>query len=176
VVHVVLLGLMGVGKTTVGDLLADRLHCPHRDSDRDIEARTGRTGRQIAEHNGVDALHQLEIELLLDALEAEVPAVISAAGFVVESHRCRHALGLRATSVWLDLPVQEVLARMHTGHHRRDMTDDEVRDLAARREPLFRAVADVVVDARFTPVAIVDEVMNQLMPDGAPSSAPESGS
>jgi shikimate kinase len=160
--HVVILGLMGVGKTTVGELLAHRLGWPVRDSDRDIEARTGRTGRQIASEDGVDVLHQLETDVFLDAVAAPEPAVVLAAGYVVESVPCREAIEQRTTAVWLELPLPEVLIRMHTGHHRRDVSEAELQDQAHRREPLFRQLADIVVDARHRPDTIVDEVLAGL--------------
>ncbi|HEY4752428.1 MAG TPA: shikimate kinase, partial [Candidatus Limnocylindrales bacterium] len=66
--HVVLLGTMGSGKTTVGRLLAERLGRPLRDSDPEIEAATGYTAREIRDRDGPDALHDLEARLLLSTL------------------------------------------------------------------------------------------------------------
>ncbi len=156
--HVVILGLMATGKTTVGDLLAARVGRPMRDSDRDIELRTGHTGREITAAQGVDALHHLEEEVLLDALAADEPTVICAAAWVVEAERCRAAIAERATAVWLDLPVSAILDRIDAQRHRRPVTAAELQELATRRAPLFRAVADLVVDAGQPAEAIVEEV------------------
>ena len=66
--HIVVIGAMGSGKTTVGERLAGALDRAFHDSDRSIESRTGRSGREIAETDGVDALHDLEKEVLLDSV------------------------------------------------------------------------------------------------------------
>ncbi len=157
--HVVILGMMGAGKTTIADLLAARIGRPHRDSDRDIETITGRTGRQIATENGVAELHRLEEEVLLNALESTESNIISGAGWVIESPRCRAAIRLGATAVWLRLPPEDVRRRMDVSSHRRDLTTEELRQLIVRREPLLLELADVIVDARRTPSDIVDELI-----------------
>src|SRR4029079_2295269 len=76
VTHVVIVGLMGSGKTTVGRELAARLGWPLRDSDREIEAATGHTVRALRDEIGVDAMHELEARQLLDALSSPGPAVV----------------------------------------------------------------------------------------------------
>src|SRR5438046_697618 len=90
--HIVLVGLMGAGKTTVGRRLAGYLGWPWRDSDLDIEADTGSTVRELREGAGVDAMHALEAAQLLHALAETDPSVISAAASVVDSAVCRRAL------------------------------------------------------------------------------------
>ncbi len=158
--HVVLLGMMGAGKTTVGDLLARQMDRPHRDSDRDIQIRTGRTGRQISTDDGVEELHRLEEEVLLDALASDQLCIVSAAGWVVESPRCREAIHRTATAVWLRLSPEALRTRMDQGTHRRDLSNEELTRLLARREPQLHALADVVVDATTAP----DEIVSELVP------------
>ena len=159
--HVVVMGLMGAGKSTVAEALARRLSRPWRDSDRDIEARTGRTGREIAAQQGVDELHRLEEAVLLDAL-AELPdQVIAAAGWVVESTRCRAALE-PATVVFLDVEPAELQRRMASGRHRRALSTDELDRLVAARSPLFHQVADLVVDANGRPGDVVETILGSL--------------
>ena len=100
--HVVLVGLMGSGKTTTGRILARRLRRPLFDSDQLVEARTGRTVREIFEADGEDAYRTLETAALLDALAEPEPAVIAAAGGVVIREENRRALrDAGALVVWL---------------------------------------------------------------------------
>ena len=155
--------MMGVGKSTVAALLAARLGRPHRDSDRDIESLTGRTGRQIAADDGVDELHRLEEEVLLEALGSTQPSVVSAAGWVIESPRCRAAIQREAVSVWLRLSADDLRTRMNEGVHRRDLSADELAQLFIRREPLLQELADLVVDARRAPHDIVDELASTFV-------------
>jgi shikimate kinase len=154
--HIVVLGLMGAGKSTLASALSDRLDMPWRDSDRDIETLTGRTGRQLSADPtvGVDGLHQLEEAILLGALATPDPTVISAAGWVVESPLCRTIMRHRAMVVWLEAPAPVLVERMQTAAHRRPVSLADVEQLVARREPLFQAVADHVFDAT-TPVDVI---------------------
>src|SRR5689334_14413518 len=66
--HVVLMGLMGSGKSTVGRPLAARLDRPFVDNDDRLAARTGQTAREVAAAEGADALHAREAAVLVDAL------------------------------------------------------------------------------------------------------------
>src|SRR5215217_434800 len=100
--HLVLVGMMAVGKTTVGRRVAEALGRPFSDSDELVEARTGRTVRDIFAVDGEAAYRVLETAALMEALEAGAPQVIAAAGGVVLAAANRAALrrpGVRV--VWL---------------------------------------------------------------------------
>jgi shikimate kinase len=148
--HVVIVGSMAVGKTTVGRALAARLGRPFRDSDADLSATRGLTGRALAEHEGVDALHRWEAQDLLAELAATEPAVVAAAASVVDDAACLAALR-DPFVVWLRAPAA-VLARRMAGNsgaddHRRPVGDAAaVAALEAERARRFGAVADLTVD------------------------------
>lgn len=143
--HVVFVGQMGVGKSTVGTALADELGRVHADCDEDLELATGATAADYAASHGLAALHEREAGVLVERLRERRGLVISAAASVVESPECRRRLGRRALVVWLDAPPLDVAARVGRGAHRRPLTDDEVVDLDARRRPLYGEVADLTV-------------------------------
>ncbi len=169
--HGVIMGMMGAGKTTVGRLVADRLGWVYRDSDDDIEARTGMTGGAFAAEYGVAALHDLEEQVLLEALARLTPGIIGASGWTVESERCRQVLADRALVVWLALPTPELVRRMTTGEHRRHIDPDEFEALCSRREHAFRSVADLRLDARRPPGELADEA-RELLTAPATESGP----
>jgi shikimate kinase len=142
---------MGAGKSEVGRRLSARLGWPWRDSDRDIEARTGMTVRQLRDRDGVDGMHAVEAQHLLDALAEPGPSVISAAASTVEMPECRNALEAPDVAViWLRASP-EVLARRFASadKHRPEFGDSPATFLteqAARRDPLFASLGPVVID------------------------------
>ncbi len=160
----VIMGPMGIGKTTLADGLAEALDRPLRDSDRDIETLFGRPGRDIAAADGVDALHDLEAAVLLGALASSEPTVICAAGWVVEDERCQQALARRANVVVLDLPTEALTERLAAANdeHRRPMTAEEIEALAVQRRPLYERAAGRWLDAGRSPQELAAEVVAWL--------------
>lgn len=152
--HIVVVGQMGVGKSTLATALAEEFGRDHLDSDVTIEERTGRTGREIATRDGVAALHDLELEVLRDHLAQDVPAVVSAAASVLDAAAGRRALA-DPTVLWLDLPVPDLLDRIERGPHRRSITLEALAALDRRRRPHLEQVADLHLDASRPP----DEVL-----------------
>jgi shikimate kinase len=139
---------MAVGKTTVGRRLAARLGRPFRDSDDDLQRRQGRTGRELAEAEGVAALHRWEATHLSQSVAEAQPAVIAAAASAMDDSACVEAL-TRPFVAWLRARPDTELRGMSGDDTRRRLGDDPVRALQAlmsRRAPRYAAVADVVVD------------------------------
>lgn len=147
--HLVLVGMMGVGKTTVGRIVASRMGRPLLDSDVMIEARTGSTVREIWSGEGEAAFRALERTVLLEALASPEPAVIVAAGGVVLDERNRAALRESAARVvWLAGDVSTLAERVRRADHRPLLDGDPAAALARmgeQREPLYREVADAIV-------------------------------
>jgi shikimate kinase len=150
VVHVVLLGLMGAGKTSIGRIVADRLGCLLIDGDEQLAERTGgRTAADVAAAEGIDALHAMESDIALRALASGDPAVIGPAASVCESAVVRDHLVDQAV-VWLTAPA-ELLARKSTEKDHRPLVDDEdpavlLERQRAIREPLVMALDPLVID------------------------------
>jgi shikimate kinase len=140
--HIVVMGAMGSGKTTLGRRLAEALGREFYDSDRSIERRFGKSGREIAETDGVDALHRLEKEVFLEALADDEPAVIAAAASVIEEADVHQGLA-DAFCIWVTADPMILAERAARGDHRRSVTASEHLE---RRDRLFREMADVVVD------------------------------
>ena len=147
--HVVLVGMMGTGKTTVGRAVARQLGRPFLDSDLQVEARTRRSVREIFETEGEAVFRRLESEALADAVNLPEPVVIAAAGGVVLDLDNRALLRKAGTVVWLRARPETLVRRVRPGDHRPLLADDPLGVLtllADQREDLYREVTDVVVD------------------------------
>ena len=153
--HVVLVGLMGSGKTTVGRLVATALGWPLRDSDAEIEAREGCTVRELDEALGTDAMHALEAEALRTALASPTPSVVAAAASTIEDDACVRALRDPSLVVaWLRISPATAAARFASRGHRPRFGDDPSTFLveqAASRDPRFASVATLTLDADDAP-------------------------
>lgn len=147
--HVVLVGMMGTGKSTVARLLALRLGREVLDTDHEIERRTGRTVRSIFNDDGEASFRQLESQVLAEALASEQPLVIAAAGGVVVSEVNRASLKASgARVVWLCADAATLIERVRSGPHRPLLDADPegtLRRMVTERAPWYREVADVIV-------------------------------
>src|SRR5690606_28853570 len=115
--HVVLVGLMATGKSTVGAILADRLRRPLVDTDSDVESATGRAVRDIWADGGEGEFRRLETAALAAALERDEPTVIAAAGGVVLAEVNRALLSSPDVDVvWLRATPATLLERVRRVH------------------------------------------------------------
>ena len=161
---------MGSGKTTVGRRVAARLGRRLRDSDAEVEARTGRTVREIFESDGEPAFRAEEARALAEALAESEPVVVTAAGGVVLDPTNRERLKAAGTVVWLDGPPEALARRVTTGGHRPLLGDDPLaalQRLDRERRPLYAEVADHVVPVGDR--SVEDVVADVLALAGAPA-------
>ena len=159
--HVVLLGLMGSGKTAVGRELARGLAVRFQDNDGRLAVASGLTPRELRLRDGEAALHALEAHELLAALREPRASVISAAASVVENERCRAAMrepGICA--IWLRARATTIATRFHN-EPRRPVYSDDLDAFFERqltvRAPFYREVSDSAVDVDHLSVADVVE-------------------
>lgn len=148
--HVVLLGPMGSGKTSIGTLVAKDLGRALIDGDQELEARTGgRTAADVAREEGIERLHDLEADVALAALGRDQAAVVGPAASVAESAAVRTELA-RHLLVWFVAPA-EYLATAAVGKSHRPLLDsgdpvDLFRRQFETRDPLIRPLAALVID------------------------------
>jgi len=162
--RIVLIGLMGSGKSTIGRRLARETGWPYLDNDRLVEAATGRTAPELVADGGEAALHAAEVAAFERALEAPTPVIVGVAGWIVADADARDRLRDAGTVVWLRARPETLQTRSGTGRGRRpDATSGEwIRAVAEERAPWFASVADLTIDVdRTRPRDIVTRILSQ---------------
>jgi len=148
--NIILVGLMGAGKTTVGRLLAKRMGKRFVDSDHEIEARTGVTIPVIFEIEGEVGFRKREA-MVIEDLSRESGLVLATGGGAVLSAENRLALQAGGFVVYLCAQPELLYARTRNDRNRPllQVADPlaRLRDLFVQRDPLYREVADMVIDA-----------------------------
>jgi shikimate kinase len=161
--RIILVGMMGAGKTTVGRRLAERLGWSYLDSDAEVAASTGRTVPELFAEDGEDAFRAAESRVLADALGGRDPVVVSAAGGVVLSDGNRKLLQESGTVVWLRADPALLARRVGDGSGRPLLGQDPaavLSELERARRGLYASVASVTVDVdELSPPQVVERVL-----------------
>lgn len=164
--NIFLVGLMGAGKTTIGRLLARRLGMHFVDSDHEIEARTGASVPWIFEIEGEPSFRRREADMIRE-LTAGSGLVLATGGGAVLNPDSRRLLSERGTVIYLRASVNSILARTSHDKNRPLLQTADPRkkleDLTAQREPLYREIADLVIDTgRPNVQSMVQTILDQL--------------
>lgn len=163
---VLLIGMMGVGKTTVGRALSARLECPYLDSDEQVARATGRSVPEILESDGEAAFRIEEKRALADALADDGPRVVSVAGGAVLDPDNRRRLQGGGVVVWLRAEVATMAVRVGSGEGRPLLGDDPPAALARlyeERRPLYAELADIVIDVDdVSAEQVADRIVEEL--------------
>lgn len=166
---IVLVGLMGAGKTAVGTIVADRLGCAFVDSDDEIVAASKMSIAEIFERDG-EAFFRLKETQVIARLLTDPPSVLSTGGGAFMNAVNRDAISAQNVSVWLKADLDILWDRVKSKDTRPLlMTDDPygtLKTLYDARYPTY-ALADIHVEAEtdLTKEAMADKVIDHLLAD-----------
>jgi len=165
--HLVLVGLMGAGKTTVGAACATRLARPFVDTDDIVEANTGMSVSDVFAHEGEAGFRALERRAVADACATPTPAVIACGGGAVLDGDNRRRLHRDGFVVWLQAAPSTLMARVKDGSKRpllQGRGTATLERLAVVRAAAYEAAADAVVDTDGRTVPEVVDAVLEVCP------------
>jgi shikimate kinase len=160
---IVLVGMMGVGKSSIGRRLALRLDVPFVDADAEIEKAAGMSIADIFARHGEADFRSGEARVIARLLDGG-PQVLATGGGAVMNAATRAAIKAKGVSIWLSAEFDVLMRRINKRKNDRPMlqTADpaaRLRELLVEREPVY-ALADITVKSREVPhEAIVTEIM-----------------
>jgi len=167
---IVLVGLMGVGKTTVGRRLARRLGWPFHDADHEIEASAGRSVSEIFADFGETAFREGERKVIARFLEARQPMVLALGGGAFVSEETREMVKANALSIWLRADLDTLMERVSRRNTRPLLKTEDPRavmERLMRERAAFYAEADLAIDTESgshgrTVIAMIDALAHHL--------------
>ncbi|MFC4291716.1 shikimate kinase [Sphingorhabdus arenilitoris] len=162
---IILVGMMGVGKSSIGRRLADRLHLPFVDADDEIEAAADMKISEIFEKFGEDYFRDGERRVIARLLEGE-PKVIATGGGAFINEETREVIRDKALSIWLDADIDILVQRVSRRNHRPLLRGKDPRkvlkELGEARNPIY-AQAELHVRSDSSPHArTVELIMKEL--------------
>ena len=164
--NIFLVGPMGVGKTTVGRALAEHLGIDFYDSDQEIEVSTGADIPWIFDVEGESGFRSREIRMI-DQLSKKKNIVLATGGGAVLSRDNRQRLKKRGVVVYLCASIKQQVMRTSREKNRpllqTSSLEKRIRELMEIRDPLYREVADIVVDTkRSNPKSVSRDIGERL--------------
>ena len=161
---IVLVGVPGAGKTTVGKLLAKELGLEFFDSDQVIEARAGKSVADIFTQDGEPSFRQIEHDVVIELLDSS-SSVIALGGGSLGNDETR-AKVKSANAVWLIAGLAQAVDRVGMNRNRPLLLGNvrgQLADLMSAREPLYKEVAAIGVDtSKLIPNEVVAEIVSEL--------------
>ncbi len=156
---IVLVGMMGAGKSSIGRRLASRLGIPFIDADTEIESAAGMTIPEIFEKHGEPYFRAGEARVIARLLD-NGPQVLATGGGAVMDPQTRALIGQKGISIWLKADIEVLLKRTKRRNERPLV--EKIKDLLPVREPIY-AQANIIIQSRDEPHdTIIDEIMGEL--------------
>jgi shikimate kinase len=168
---IVLVGVPGAGKTTVGKLLAESLKQEFFDSDQVIESQAGKSVSDIFTQDGESVFRSLEHDVIIQLLQSR-NGVLALGGGALGNTDTRNAVK-GATTIWLVAGLAQAVDRVGMNRNRPLLLGNvrgQLAELMTAREPLYKEVATIVIDtSKLTPSEVVSNILSELKAVGVNS-------
>lgn len=168
---IVLVGVPGAGKTTVGRLLAESLGQEFFDSDQVIETQVGKSVSDIFTQDGESVFRSLEHDVIARLLQSS-GGVVALGGGALGNSETRNAVK-GATTIWLVAGLAQAVDRVGMNRNRPLLLGNvrgQLAELMTAREPLYKEVATIVIDtSKLSPDEVVSDILTELEKVGAHS-------
>lgn len=160
----VLIGVPGAGKSTVGKLLAETLQLSFVDTDEAIEVRAGKSVSDIFINDGEPAFRAVETTIIAEEL-AHDRVVLSLGGGALGSEETRQRLAGH-TVIWLQASLSQAVTRVGMNRNRPLLLGNvrgQLSELMTAREPVYRDAATITIDTSdLSPAEVVAAIVAQL--------------
>lgn len=152
--RILLIGMMGSGKSTIGRLLSEASGLAYLDNDELVRGSHGATARQIVAERGEAQMRAAESEALALGAQTPAPAVIGVAAGTILEPANRERLRTGGVVVWLRADAAALESRAIGADHRPWLDSGGgpwIRETVAERDPLYASIADIVIDTGTRP-------------------------
>jgi shikimate kinase len=144
-----LIGMMGSGKTTIGQLVADRLNLSYYDTDQLIEEKKGKSIARIINEEGMDYFRILEKDLLTNFPYTQ--SIISCGGGIILDHDNVQQMRSLGKTIYIDVGVETLIDRLRqTNQEERPLIkenlDLSIREIFKNRQNIYKQSADITID------------------------------
>ena len=152
--HLFLIGYRATGKSSVGQIIAERLKLNWIDSDDQVQKKTGKSIARIFEESGEVVFRELESEAIESICQLDSSSVVSLGGGAILREANRDLLKMYGKSIWLKAPAETIWRRISedtkTAQERPNLTAkggiEEIQDLLGSRQKLYQTTADFEIE------------------------------
>tara|TARA_B100000925_G_scaffold15762_2_gene10952 strand:+ start:1649 stop:2170 length:522 start_codon:yes stop_codon:yes gene_type:complete len=163
--HIVLVGMMASGKSSVGKVLSKSMNIPFLDIDKEIEFHEKSSIKSIFENDGEKYFRKLERKIIIENLEKKKTTVIALGGGAFLNAAVRKKVNEKSVSVWLDVNMATIIRRLKKNRNRpliENKSDEDIKKIYEKRLKYYE-MAKIHIDCnKKTKIECVEELISQL--------------
>lgn len=163
--HIVLVGMMASGKSSMGKVLSKSMNIPFLDIDKEIEFHEKSSIKSIFENDGEKYFRKLERKIIIENLEKKKTTVIALGGGAFLNAAVRKKVNEKSVSVWLDVNMATIIRRLKKNRNRpliENKSDEDIKKIYEKRLKYYE-MAKIHIDCnKKTKIECVEELISQL--------------